>query len=270
MDKKTLVILIVSFAVLALLFVGITIDLVLLYRRRKKQSQLEKTIHQQKINELMQRHEMQSVSALLKGQDSERKRIAQELHDSLGSLLFTAKLHYAQLEKDIASLKEKQEGAYHQVTQLLDEAVDEVRRISHDLYEGTLVKFGYETAVNQLIHAIESTNAVKITFDMGGVKNEHFTSIQKDLYRITQELLSNTLKHAEAESISIQLQMSDKEFIFDYKDDGIGFDTVEKKSEGIGFQNMKARADAMGGEITFDHAKGQGFSCRLIIEDNEE
>ncbi len=270
LEKNYILFLVIASTLVVVIMIGIAIDLVLLYRRKKIAAEQEKYAHQLEVDQLLQRHEMESVNALLRGQDEERIRIAQELHDSLGSILFTAKLHYSQLEKQMRSLKEQQNTSYSQVTNLLDEAVDEVRRISHDLYEGSLAKFGYKTALLQLIHAIETTNTIRITFDNGEVDGEKYVSIQRDLYRITQELLSNTLKYADALSIHIKLRYTENLFQFEYHDDGVGFShSIIDHTEGIGFRNIQARAKAIGGKVEFESTPGSGMTCTLKILNTE-
>src|SRR5690606_751327 len=118
----------------------------------------------QKIDELIMKKEVESVNAVLKGQNTERRRISQELHDRLGGILFTAKLYNTNIEKKIKELKEEQKIGFGKLSELLDEAVLEVRRISHDLYTGSVANFGYEIALRQLIQALEEANGIKISF----------------------------------------------------------------------------------------------------------
>ncbi|MBO6516802.1 MAG: sensor histidine kinase [Bacteroidia bacterium] len=254
-----------------MILIGIAVDLVLIYRRKKLAAEQERRAHMVEVDRLLQRHEVESVNALLQGQDEERMRIARELHDSLGSLLFTAKLHYSQMEKQVTSLLEQNQVSHGEVHGLLDQAVDEVRRISHDLYEGSLAQFGYKTALVQLINAIESTNSIRIEFDDGSIDPGMIVAIQKDLYRITQELLSNTLKYAKASVASIAIHYDEAEFMFTYEDDGVGWSKEESEfSEGIGIKNIRARAKAIGGQLTIDGRKGVGMKCTLkIVNDND-
>jgi two-component system NarL family sensor kinase len=270
-EEQYLIFIVVSSSLVVLFLIAVVIDLVLLYRGRKRLADKELELRQSQIDDLLRKQEIESVNALLKGQNDERRRIARELHDRLGSLLFTAKLHYRQVQKSIESLKAEQERAYSEVNNLLDEAVDEVRRISHDLYEGSLAKFGFRTALKQLIEAIMAANPLKITFDDEGIAVDIYKDFERDLYRIMQELLSNSLKHSEAKSISIKVSQKENIFMLTYRDDGKGMDLDKaEKADGIGLQNIKDRVAEIGGEMALESEPGLGFEFKLTIDLNHE
>ncbi len=270
-EEQYLIFIVVSSSLVVLFLIAVVIDLVLLYRGRKRLADKELELRQSQIDDLLRKQEIESVNALLKGQNDERRRIARELHDRLGSLLFTAKLHYRQVQKSIASLKAEQERAYSEVNNLLDEAVDEVRRISHDLYEGSLAKFGFRTALKQLIEAIMAANPLKITFDDEGITNNAYKDFERNLYRIMQELLSNSLKHSEAESISIRVSQKEDTFMLTYRDDGKGMDLDKaEKADGIGLQNIKDRVNEIGGAMELEGKPGLGFKFKLTIDLSHE
>lgn len=235
------------------------------YRNRQRIAQKELDEQRRRVDDLMQKQEVENVNAMLKGQDEERKRIAQELHDRIGSILSTVKLHFTNVETGIALLKEQQNKSYTEAVGLLDEAVDEVRRISHDLYEGSLAKFGFKTALLQLIAAIEKANVVHVTFIDNGVERDAYKEFEQDLYRITQELLSNSLKYAQAKEITIQLNQKQSVVEYMYEDDGIGFNPQKiQTSIGIGYKNIAARVAKMGGTWHLDAQPNHGMT--LIIE----
>src|SRR5690606_3152655 len=136
--KDLIIFIVIASSSVVLLLVVVVFDLFLLFRKRKVIAQQEIEIRESKIDELIMKKEVESVNALLKGQNSERRRISQELHDRLGSILFTAKLYHSNIEKKLNEAKHDQEVGLEKLTGLLDEAVLEVRRISHDLYSGSL------------------------------------------------------------------------------------------------------------------------------------
>ncbi len=235
------------------------------YRNRQRIAQKELDEQRRRVDDLMQKQEVENVNAMLKGQDEERKRIAQELHDRIGSILSTVKLHFTNVEEGITLLKEQQNKSYTEAVGLLDEAVDEVRRISHDLYEGSLAKFGFKTALLQLIAAIEKANVVHVTFMDNGVERDTYKEFEQDLYRITQELLSNSLKYAQAKEITLQLNLKQGIVEYMYEDDGVGFNPQRiQTSTGIGYKNIAARVAKMGGTWHLDAQPNHGMT--LIIE----
>lgn len=267
MSEKTndIVFIVVSSSISVLILLLTVIDLILLYRNRKLKHEKELDEHKRRIDDLLQRQEVENVNAMLKGQDAERKRIAQELHDRLGSILSTVKLHFSAVEEQMNALKQQQHQSYGEATLLLDEAVDEVRRISHDLYEGSLAKFGFKTALLQLISAIEKANTVKILFIDNGVDEGIYKNHAQELYRITQELLSNTLKYSGATEITLQLSLKENTFDFMYEDNGKGFDKkYAENGSGIGYKNIAARVAKLNGNWHLDTHPGHGMT--LLIE----
>ncbi|MHB1278319.1 MAG: tetratricopeptide repeat-containing sensor histidine kinase [Bacteroidia bacterium] len=250
---------------LCLLLFVLSVLLVQNRNKTKKLAEKELQLKDSRIRELMQEQELKSIDAMLKGQDEERQRIAQDLHDRLGSILSTVKLHFSTMEEEIRKLQDKQHQSYRLATEMLDEAVDEVRKISHDLHSGSISKFGLKTAVNQLIQAIESSNAIHIQFFDNQIDGQDYASFEVELYRIIQELLSNTLKHAGATEVNMQLTRSEGFITFSYEDNGKGMDPeILKKSEGLGMVSIQNRVRKINGRSTLDSTPGHGFT--FIIE----
>lgn len=262
-EKQTLwVTILISISISILIISGL---IIWVNYNKRRLAQKEAELQSQKVNDLLQKQEVENVNAMLKGQDAERKRIAQELHDRLGSILSTVKLHFSAVEEQMNALKQQQHQSYGEATLLLDEAVDEVRRISHDLYEGSLAKFGFKTALLQLIAAIEKANTVKILFIDNGVDEGIYKNHAQELYRITQELLSNTLKYSGATEITLQLSLKENTFGFMYEDNGKGFDKkYTETGGGIGYKNIAARVAKLNGNWHLDTHPGHGMT--LLIE----
>lgn len=250
---------------LCLLLLVLSVLLVQNRNKTKKLAEKELLLKDSRIRELMQEQELKSIDAMLKGQDEERQRIAQDLHDRLGSILSTVKLHFSTMEEEIRKLQDKQHQSYRLATEMLDEAVDEVRKISHDLHSGSISKFGLKTAVNQLIQAIESSNTLHIQFFDNQIDPKVYAPFEVELYRIIQELLSNTLKHAGATEVNMQLTRSEGFITFSYEDNGKGMDPERlKTSEGLGMISIQNRVRKINGRSTIDSTPGHGFT--FIIE----
>jgi signal transduction histidine kinase len=262
-EKALISYIVISSSAVVLLLMVVIFDLFLIYRKRKKISDQEIEIHKKKVDELFRKQEVETVNAMLKGQSSERRRISQELHDRLGGILFAAKLYNQTIEKKLNEIKVEQQTGYEKLSSLLDEAVQEVRRISHDLYHSSLAKFGYTIALKQLISAVESSNALKIDFNTTGDLEATDEAIQQVLYALTQEMLSNTLKHADASQIEISVDVHDA-IDFRFSDDGKGFDS-NKKSDGIGLTNIRQRAEKLNASFTLETSPGNGTLYYLSI-----
>ncbi|MBX3165415.1 MAG: hypothetical protein KF900_13150 [Bacteroidetes bacterium] len=209
--------------------------------------------------------ELNQANAMIRGQDEERERIARELHDRVGSMLSTVKLHFSSMEEHLSGLLSQQRTAYEKTIHLLDETYEEVRRISHDLDTGLLGQFGLRTAMMQLTQLIQSANKLRVQYLDNDLRPELYKKHETDLYRITQELLSNTIKYADAKEVSIQLSKSNGNLVFSYEDDGRGFSKdILKQSKGIGYTNIDSRVKKMKGTWHLDTSAGNGVS--LIIE----
>ncbi|HKK39070.1 MAG TPA: sensor histidine kinase [Cryomorphaceae bacterium] len=264
MEEKNLItyIVITSSAVVFLVCV-VLIDMFLLLRKRRQLAFKEKELSQRKIDDLIRKNEVESVNALLQGKNSERRRISQELHDRLGGILFTAKIYHNATLKKIQEVKDQEEESFGKLKGLLDDAVKEVRRISHDLYAGSLANFGYTVAMHQLIAAIEEANDIKIELRAQKEMDDQEEEVQYQLHAISQELLSNTLKHANASKVEIEVEV-DNELIFRYRDNGVGFDT-SRSYEGIGLKNIQERVANLGGILSVESAQNQGTSYIVTI-----
>jgi len=244
----------------------ITVLIIIIYRQRlKSKNQLaakNEELHQQKLDELMKEKELEKITTLMEGQEQERKRIAGELHDGLGSLLATIKHHFEVVEDKMDTNKETYEKAYG----LLDKASEEVRRISHNMASNVLSKFGLVAAMQDLCEVVNASKRLKINLKVTGLENRLESSREIHLFRISQELVSNTLKHAQASAITLQLTMHKDALNLIVEDNGIGFDTkVVKSKEGMGLENLKARVAHLNGTIEIDSVIERGTTVVIDV-----
>ncbi len=236
------------------------------YKQKRKILEAEKELKDQEINQLLKTKEVENLEAIIEGREAEQKRIGRDLHDRLGSILSTVKMHFSAIDEKIDALKSENKIQYEKASTLLDEAVSEVRKIAHDLSSGVLVKQGFKAAVVDLINTIESSGKIQVNFYEAGDFKSPNLEFEISLYRIIQELISNILKHANATKIDIHLTQQANQLTLIIEDNGKGFDTQNSASFGIGIANVKQRVAGIGGEITFDSHIGKG--CSVIIEIN--
>lgn len=240
-----------------------------LYRQRTK-SQLEiakksQELQLAKIDQLMKNQEVNMINALLDGQEKERKRVAEELHDRLGSTLSSLKLQLFSIEDKIDDV-EKQSQIFEKSNQLLDNAVDEVRRISKNLNSDILSRFGLNAALNDLVDQINSSGQLQFEFHSNLKRNVDVPDVEINLFRVIQELVTNSLKHSKATDISLVITDLDKSISILYEDNGKGFDLGDartKKSSGI--KNMEDRIRRIKGVINFDVRKERGVIVSIEI-----
>ncbi len=239
--------------ILYLFFIGTSFLLILIllirryYLQKRKVSLLELEVKDKKLNELMSNQEADILAAMIQGQETERNRVARDLHDRLGGTLAALKLSLRRPENKIAA----------EDLQIVDQAVQEVRDISHNLSTGVLEKYGLNDAIEQLRKTVERSGGVKFNVYLHSSIAKLGQNITLELYRIVQELVSNTLKHANASEISIQTNMNKDVFNLIYEDNGKGFDPKFVKS-GIRLENIKSRINKIDGAIHWDAAKGRG------------
>jgi two-component system NarL family sensor kinase len=253
-----------SFGILALLL------LLRNQRLRRKSEQLEAkdqdTKRQTEIADLLRDQEVMSLGSMLKGQEKERKRIAEDLHDNLGSMLSTVKLHFQVLDSRVNGLAPPQQEQFHQAETLLDEACGEVRRIAHDMLSGVLTKFGLVAALEKLKASIEVPGKLQVLVLAYGLDERLDSSSELMLYRVIQELVSNALKHASATEITIQLNRIENTLSLQVEDDGVGFDVkAAQAKDGIGMKNVAARVHSLHGDFHFDSTLGHGSTVTIDI-----
>lgn len=212
------------------------------------------------IEMLMQQQELRSAYFVIQGQEQERKRIAAELHDNLGSLLATLKI-YSDLAAGKTEISEVRR-LNDKISRISSTLGDEVRKLSHELDLKTLSGFGLGVAVKHLCEAITDSGKIRISsfIDISKPIDEE---VSLHIYRIIQELFTNTLKHASASHVRIEITQMGQAISVIYEDDGQGFDVNTFKT-GMGIQNIRSRVSRIEGELTIDSSsKGSTFILEL-------
>lgn len=221
---------------------------------------LTKASAEKAIQELLQKQEIQTAYALLEGQDKERKRIASELHDNLGSILTSLNMFSDALivQKGPQKMKE----IAKKVGETSNLANHEVRKISHSLDSGLLKHFGLKSAIENLIEAIEASKKFEIEVE---VQVEEGISHEKgiEVYRIVQELSTNVLKHAQCTKVRLDISHVQGDMSIIFQDDGVGFDS-DIEMTGMGLRNIKNRVSKIGGTYSIESQVGKGST--FIIE----
>ncbi|MFT7380579.1 MAG: two-component system NarL family sensor kinase [Roseivirga sp.] len=267
--KSKFIILVVAVALILI----ISVWLYIVNQRRKNMTLLaekNEEINKQQIDELLQEQEIASLQGVLQGQESERKRVAMDLHDRLGGMLSMVKLHFSAFEERIDTTDAKNQK-FLKASELLDQATKEVREISHDLLSGVLTKFGLIPALEELKDKISSTGKLKVGIYSNDIKGALNAEQELQLYRIVQELLSNILKHAKAKETNIQLNRSGDSLNLIVEDDGVGFNLSNSNEKGgIGLINLKARVAKLNGSFHIDSGKGGGTTISIDIPLNND
>lgn len=200
---------------------------------------------------------IQSQEALL----NERKRISSELHDDLGAQLSTAKLYLSKIKTN--DKNEDTKTIIDNSLSLIDGSITDLRRIMDDLQVSTLQDKGIIVATEELVNKVNHLQLIQFSLTHHGIEKRLEYKLEHTVFRITQELINNTLKYAGASKVTLELLVRDDSFVVLYEDDGKGFD-IQKIKRGYGLNNVENRATAMGGFVEWDTRPGNGF--RAIIE----
>ncbi|MCE7072285.1 histidine kinase [Dyadobacter sp. CY327] len=195
------------------------------------------------------------ASALIEGQEEERKRFALELHDGIGQMLTGLKLHAEKL-KSVQFHDEKNQKRFEQLVTLIQDIIQTTRQISFNLMPSVLSDFGLSAALRLLCEQTAELSGIEIEFDGDAQKRvEMGRPTEIGLYRISQEALNNAVKHANADKIKIKLEQNKNRIVLEIADDGKGFLISNLKSEdGIfltrnGMENIRTRTQLLNGEM---------------------
>ncbi len=244
--------------------------LLLFYYRQKVRSTRElaeknEQLYRKRLNEIIKEQELKSINQIMEGQENERRRIAEDLHDRLGSMLATVKLHFNAVEQKIESLELKSMDQYQKANKLLDQVCDEVRKIAHNMESGVLVNFGLLHALTDLKEALEQSSDLKIQVHAFGIKQRLGSDIEISLYRIIQELLSNVLKHSGATEVNIDLNAGTDSLTLMVSDNGKGYDTANTSGSGMGLRNIGGRVARLNGKFYVDSGTKNGTTNIIEI-----
>lgn len=229
----------------------------LIYRYRKNQK-----LSTEKIQNLEKYQKILVMDSMLQGQEEERQRIAQDLHDGLGTLLVSARLQMQNAQRQIEKLGNI--VTLSKTENLIDNACKEVRRIAHDMMPSALVDLGFVDAIGDLVDELKSSRSLQIEFNAPDPIPDLDNATALNLYRIIQEALQNVLKHAEANVVGIQIIVEENnKLLVEISDDGVGFDP-EQTEAGLGLNTIRSRVEYLGGQLKLESRRGNG--CTYSIE----
>lgn len=253
LKQKTIYILLSVIVIIAL----IVLVFYNLYREKQKLTEMEVASKNQEIEGLIKDQEIKTYSAQIEGIEKERKRVAQDLHDQIGGILATIKLQFESRD----SLNEK---SLNQVKGLVNESIRSVRSISHNLSDGRIAEMGLVRSIENLKTSLIDSG--KITFDLflENYNNSCSPNSEREIFKIILELLSNTLKHAHADHIVLQLNVIDDTLHITFEDNGIGFDP-EKVKKGLGMRTIAQRVDSLLGKWYVDSNENHGSTTVIEI-----
>jgi two-component system NarL family sensor kinase len=215
-------------------------------------------LYQRKLREKQQ----SLFQSVIDAEEKERTRIAKDLHDSLGASLSAVKLYFEGLKPSIPD-QEKSTLVYD----MLADACNEVRAISHQMMPQVLLREGLFVATRQFCTPFMNLPQLKFELNILGPESRpNNPTTELMIYRVLQELINNSLKHSKATEIIVQLIQSKNELILSVEDNGIGGDIkINESSNGLVISNLVSRVKYLNGQITFDNVENSGLTALVRI-----
>ncbi|MDM8540108.1 histidine kinase [Desulfococcaceae bacterium HSG9] len=232
-------------------------------------------IENTQLVETIRRHreELKELTAMLfQSQEMERRRIARELHDEVGQALTGINFTLETIEKVAVKEPDRIHAHILEIKNQINRTYQEMRRLSHHLHPAILSDLGLEPAMDAYLNHISKHSSLQIDFKMVGFRERVDLNIESVLYRLSQEALTNTLKHARATQFKLSIIKSYPNIIFLAQDNGIGFDSARfmGNTHTLGLLSMRERAAMLGGKFTLKTAKEEGVRIRIEIPIKEE
>lgn len=212
-----------------------------------------------KVAAMRSSQKKEQLHAALTAQEQERARIAKDLHDEVGATLSTAKLL-------LSNLPGRETEMHRSIESLVTRSIGNLRSISHNLLPPNLQDFGLVKTIEAHGKLLKQGSGIEIDFRHNLISRLD-EAIEVQLYRIVQELINNTLKHAEASSITLSLLKDGDKISLQYKDDGKGFDQKKVMQNGLGLRNLENRMEMLSaeGDIYSKPGEGTGFNMSLNL-----
>lgn len=228
------------------------------YFSRKKIVQIEVDKKNLEID-----HQKELLNSVLFTQEEERKRIAQDLHDDISSKLNVVSLNSHLLKTPNLNETEQLEIT-NNIIELTQKALENSRRIAHDLFPPVLEKFGLNAGIEELVEEFNSTKKVKVSYQNTIDFESYPIDKHLHIFRILQELLNNSLRHGKATEISIQFTNFENLKTCIYIDNGVGFDSADlENKKGLGMMNIESRINFLEGNFTIDSKPNQGIKMKF-------
>jgi signal transduction histidine kinase len=252
----------VSGWVVALTWMDIAISLaltVVMFNARRLVEYIDRLIFQNSLTS------KRILSTILRTEEKERSRFSKELHDGLGPLLSSAKMSLSALSTEDQSDANRE--IMTNTTWVIDEAIRSLREISNNLSPHVLGEFGLGKGVANFVNRLVGIHpATRIDYHTNLNKERFDTDVEVILYRVICELISNSLRHAEASEISLALTYGGGGLTLDYSDNGRGFDPSTDNGPGMGLSNITSRINTLGGSLEIQSTRGEGMSAHVRVD----
>ena len=244
--------------IMVISFTGLILILLVLFfmqrNRRKVQAEKDAAIIKEREK---------GIEAIFAAQEEERSRIAKDLHDGIGQLLTASSMYFKNLSDKCIAGKKEQETFRHSL-KILNNACYELRNISHQMMPKSLTESGIVVALSDLLNNIFEKSGISHSFETFNLPEEIDRKTSLTIYRITQELINNIIKHSKAKNAFFQLFCNKEHLVLLVEDDGKGLPD-HYPGKGMGLKNMQSRAAAVHGSFEIENSPGGGVIARVRI-----
>lgn len=225
------------------------------------------TYSQKKLLRKQVLHQEQLLHSNILTQEEERKRIARDLHDEIGSKLNVILLNIYRL-KEVAMKYSDVSEITDEVESVIHKTIDSTRRISHELLPPTLEEFGLIEAIHEFQYSINQVGSVHMNFQVDEEPlNIEEKLIELNLFRVLQELTNNSIRHGGASKIEVAVHTEKDRLVFDYSDNGCGFDISHaEQKKGLGMKNIESRLKMIDAEYSYKTEEGAGLKLTVSVK----
>lgn len=237
-EFETIFIILIASAGMLLLAGAIGI-FILFYQKRMFKARLKNA-------QIEREYEQNMINAQLKSQEQERNRIGADLHDSLGSLLWGAKVNSSFIQRT-TDLSGEAKKSYDELIHILDQSIESVRRISWELTPDAFNHIGFSKSIEKLCERFNQQDFTVSFIEKGTYNWNDEDGIHA--YRIIQELVSNSVKHAKATQLTVSIEWIERKLLIDVQDNGIGFNLGASRT-GVGWWNIQQRVKKLNAQIS--------------------
>jgi signal transduction histidine kinase len=221
--------------------------------------------NRQKLNSEVLKQKEIRIKAIVEAQEEEQVRIAKDLHDGVGQLLTGLKLAWQNIISELNTSNDSVSGKIISSSKVLDEAANEVRNISHQMMPRTLSESGLIAAIEDMLNNALKLSSINYDFEHSNITGRFAKEIEITVFRVTQELVNNILKHSGATVISIQLVKNNEQLVLFVEDNGKGFKFDELKQKGFGLMNIITRVKLINGDVNYEPGPFNGTITTIRI-----
>jgi PAS domain S-box-containing protein len=218
------------------------------------------------VHDITEKRQLQKniVKAIILTEEKEKAYFSKELHDGLGPLLSTIKIYLQWSEMELVD--QSREEIIKKAEDILEEAITTVKEISNKLSPHLLINHGLCSAIESFLDKLEESLPIRMDFNYN-LARRLGSEIEAAAYRAIIECINNTIKYAQAKTITIDLVDTGSQLLIQYRDDGIGFDLPETLAvkKGLGLFNLQNRIQNIGGKINLDSEPGKGVNYQMTI-----